>query len=521
VAFVTTYQMITEDQTEVIAFLASPGAHGGAAVACIETHASVVFLAKDRALKLKRAVKYDYLDFSTADRRREMCEAEVRLNRRTAPQLYRGTVPVTRESDGTLAVGGSGKAVDWLVDMIKFDQERLLDRLAAAGHLEPGLMAPLARGVAHLHDVAARRRDHGGRTGMQWVIDGNADAFRGAIDIFDRRACDGLIERSRRELERIATALDSRRDAGLVRECHGDLHLRNIVMLDGTPTLFDGIEFNDELSCIDVVYDLAFLLMDLWRRHLPRHANAVLNAYLPETADYDAVSLLPLFLSCRAAVRAKTSATSSTLQAEEQRASALRRLAVEYLDLAGEFLSSAPLVMAAVGGFSGAGKSTLAAALAPTVGPAPGAVVLRSDTIRKRLHGLPELQPLAPEGYTPEVSRRVYDALAERARAIASAGHTVIADAVFASEDDRGAIERAADDAGVPFIGIWLDAPEPLLRDRTSRRVADASDANPDVVGMQHARGAGRIDWHRIDASAAPDVVLGRVEQLIGAIRRD
>jgi aminoglycoside phosphotransferase family enzyme/predicted kinase len=508
--------MITEDQTRTIDFLTSPAAHGGAAVERIDTHASIVFLANDRALKLKRAVKYDYLDFSTADRRREMCEAEVRLNRRTAPRLYRAVVPVTREADGSLVLGGSGEPVDWLVDMVRFDQDMLLDRLASGGRLDARLMGPLARRVADLHAVAEHRPDHGGRAGMKWVIDGNADAFgTEGRAVFDRPAADRVIDRLRQELERVGVALERRRD-GFVRDCHGDLHLRNIVLVEGTPTLFDGVEFNDEISCIDVMYDLAFLLMDLWRRRLPRHANAVLNAYLAETGDYDAVPLLPLFLACRAAVRAKTSATASTMQADERRAADLRRLAVEYLDMSGELLLAAAPLMVAIGGFSGTGKSTLAAALAPALGAAPGAIVLRSDTIRKRLCGVHELERLGAEGYTPEVSRQVYDTLTERAGATVRAGHAVIADAVFASGSDRAAIERAAADAGVPFTGIWLEAPEPLLRARTSRRVADASDATADVVGLQYAQGGGTIAWHHVDASASPDVVLARVAEHLG-----
>ena len=291
--------MITEDQTAVIDALASPSTHGGAPVERIDTHTAIVFLAGSRAWKLKRAVRFDYLDFSTVERRKAMCDAEVRLNRRIAPAVYRGVVAVTRAPDAA---------------------------------------SP--------------------------------------------------------ELDRRGALLDARREAGLVRQCHGDLHLRNIVMLEGQPTLFDAVEFNDEIACIDVIYDLAFLLMDLWRRQLPRHANAVWNGYLAETADLDGVSLLPLFLSCRAAVRAKTSATAARVQDSPERAGELRALAREYLALAERLLHPAEPCLIAVGGFSGSGKSTLALGLAPSVGAVPGAVVLRSDEIRKRLCGVPLLERL-------------------------------------------------------------------------------------------------------------------------------
>ena len=308
--------MITEDQTAIVEFLASASTHGGQTVDCIDTHASCIFLAGPRAYKLKRAVRFDYLDFSTSERRRLFCEAELRLNQRTAPSIYRRVVSVTREPDGSLALNGSGVAIEWLVEMNRFPQEALFDRLAAAEQLDPSLMSPLAEAIAAFHGAAERRLDHGGTTGMAWVVDGNAAGFAEfGTTCLDEAASARLIDDSRRELHRQAGLLDSRRESGSVRECHGDLHLRNIVLLDGRPTLFDGVEFNDEISCTDVFYDLAFLLMDLWRRRLPRHANALFNRYLRETADRGGVALLPLFLSCRAAVRAKTSATAADFRA--------------------------------------------------------------------------------------------------------------------------------------------------------------------------------------------------------------
>ena len=358
--------MITQDQTEIVEFLASPRAHDGAAVERIETHASIVFLAGTNAWKLKRAVRYDYLDFSTADRRRAMCEAELRINRRTAPDLYRRVVAVTREPDGSLALGGQGVAVDWVLEMARFDQDGLFDRLAAKGTLDLGLMRPLSSAIARFHQAAETRRDHGGKSGMAWVIDGNAAGFneQGA-GVLDGALCATVTSESRRALERVGALLDARQRDGRVRQCHGDLHLRNIVLIDGHPTLFDAIEFNDEIACIDVLYDLAFLLMDLWRRRLPRHANAVWNGYLGETLDLEGLPLLPLFLSCRAAVRAKTSATAAALQDDVTRRDELRDLARAYLDMAGQLLHPPRPALVAVGGLSGSGKSALAAAVAP------------------------------------------------------------------------------------------------------------------------------------------------------------
>jgi predicted kinase len=317
------------------------------------------------------------------------------------------------------------------------------------------------------------------------------------------------------ELDRRAETLERRRQSGFVRQCHGDLHLRNIVLLDGTPTLFDGVEFSDEISCTDVVYDLAFLLMDLWRRRLPRHANTVWNRYLVETEDFDGISLLPLFLSSRAAVRAKTSATAAQVQRDAPRRGELEGTAREYLAMAGQLLHPPRPGLVAIGGLSGSGKSTLGLSLAPLVGAVPGAVVLRSDETRKRLCGVPLVQRLGPEGYSPHVSDSVYSTLAERAALILGAGHSVLVDAVYARAADRRVIEQVAAAASVPFIGLWLDAPESLLIERTAQRRNDASDADANVVRMQRAQDIGDMRWSRLDASAPSASVLSSAAALV------
>ncbi|HEY1304607.1 MAG TPA: AAA family ATPase [Vicinamibacterales bacterium] len=500
--------MVTEDQSAVVAFLASPAAHGGVSVERIDTHSAIVFLAGQRAWKLKRAVRFDYLDFSSPERRKVLCEAEVRLNRRTAPALYHGVVPVTRDAHGSLAIGGAGAPVDWLVEMSRFDQEALLDRLAAKGRLALDMMAPLADAVARFHAAAEPRSDHGGADGMRWVIEGNASGFGDHRDLLDPSTCARLTDDSLAELDRRAARLDARRGRGLVRQCHGDLHLRNIVWIDDRPTLFDAVEFNDEIACTDVLYDLAFLVMDLWRRQLPRHANSVWNGYLSRTGDIDGVSLMPLFLSCRAAVRAKTSATAARVQPDPRQAGSLREHARTYLTLAERLLRSSPPVLVAVGGLSGSGKSTLAFALAPAVGTVPGALVFRSDSVRKQLCGVSELEQLGPEGYTPGVSARVYATLGDRARLTITSGHAAIVDAVYARPEEREAIESIAADAGIPFVGLWLDAPEKTLIERVEHRRMDPSDADAAVIRRQHSQEIGAMRWNRVDAGRPVDDVL-------------
>lgn len=508
--------MITEDQSSVIAFLNSPATHAGAAVERIDTHASILFLAGERAWKLKRAVRYDYLDYSTADRRRAMCEAEVRINRRTAPALYRGVAAITRQADGLLAIGGAGTPVDWLVEMTRFDQSGLFNQLAEAGVLPLHVMGPLAHAVATFHCMADSRKNRGGWDAMRRIIDGNAVGLQQeGAGILDPVRCARLTTRARFMLDCSGMLVDRRRDDGLVRQCHGDLHLRNIVLLEGQPTLFDAIEFNDDISSIDVLYDLAFLLMDLWRLGLPHHANLLWNRYLAETGDLNGLPLMPVFLSCRAAVMAKTAATAANLQTDVERRLELQALANDCLAIAEAALEPPAPRLIAVGGLSGSGKSTLAMDLAPTIGPAPGAVVIRSDEIRKQLCGAKPLDRLGPEGYTDEISRRVYATLMEHADKVVRGGYTAIADAVFAESGYRGAIQHVAAAAGVPFVGLWLEAPEPVLISRVDGRGPDVSDAGVEVVRRQLAYRVDALRWHRLDASGTRQQVCDTAGALL------
>jgi aminoglycoside phosphotransferase family enzyme/predicted kinase len=508
--------MITEDQTTVIEFLGAPSTHNGARVERIDTHISVVFLAGARAWKLKRAVRFDYVDASTPERRKAFCEAEVRLNRRTAPSLYRGVVAVTRDAGGTLALGGSGTPVDWVVEMNRFDQDALFDRLAERGVLDLALMPPLAAAIAAFHLAAEPRKNHGGMAGMRWVIEGNAAGFAEfGSGVLDPSALSRVTDDARRALEQGGALLDARRDAGFVRQCHGDLHLRNVVLHEGRPTVFDGVEFNDEIACVDVLYDLAFLVMDLWRRGLPRHANAVWNRYLAGTGDLGGISLMPLFLSCRAAIRAKTSATARQVQTDPARVADLQRVAREYLYLAERLLHPQAPCLVAIGGLSGSGKSTLAFALAPLIGALPGAVVIRSDEVRKQICGVPALERLGPAGYTTEISDRVYATVAERAGLVVGEGYSAIVDAVFVPPTHRQTLEQVAARSAIPFVGLWLDAPEQTLLEHLRQRRHDASDADATVLRMQQAQDAGVIAWHTIDASRSSDVVLRQALALL------
>jgi len=496
--------MIVADQSEAIAFLSRPATHGAAAVERIDTHGAVVFLAGPRAYKLKRAVKFSYMDFSTAELRRRACEAELALNRRTAPELYLEVRSINR-ADGGLAFGGDGPVLDWVVVMRRFDQDMLFDRLAGRGALTPALMVDLAGRIASFHDAATPSAAFGGAAGIRAAIDGNAGDFAVAEPgLFDAGAVAGLTEASTAALARIAALLDRRRAAGKVRRCHGDLHLRNICLDDGRPTLFDCIEFNDAIATIDVLYDLSFLLMDLEHRRLRPLGNAVFNRYLDLRDEADGLAALPLFLSLRAAIRAHVGAAAAAAQPQAAASQALRQEARGYLTMAADLLRPAPPALVAIGGLSGTGKSTLAYGLAPELGAASGARVLRSDVIRKRLMQVAPETRLPETAYRAEVTARVYAALHDEAAAALAAGHGVIVDAVFGRPAERAAMAATARAASAPFAGLWLEAPVKVLEARLGARRGDASDATAAVLRRQLAYDLGEIAWPRIDAGGDP-----------------
>jgi uncharacterized protein len=306
-----------ESQQEVFGFLADPATHGGQKVQRIDTHAATVFLAGDRALKVKRAVRFPFLDYSTLAKRKQACEAEIAVNAPYAPEIYRGVIAITRDPSGRLAIGGTGTPIEWAVDMRRFDEERTLDHIA--GEIDEGLADALGRAIAAAHAKAPAVEAEPWITAIGNYIDEHVAAFGQHPDIFPAAASKALARASRMSYQRILPLLRERGRQGLVRRIHGDLHLGNIVLIDGRPVLFDAIEFSDIIASGDVFYDLAFLLMDLLERGLAPAANIVLNRYLTETRraeDLDGLATLPFLLSMRAAIRAKVTAARLERAAE-------------------------------------------------------------------------------------------------------------------------------------------------------------------------------------------------------------
>lgn len=520
---------------EVAVFLADPATHGLAEpVTRIDTHAAVVFLAGPLAYKVKRPVRFPFLDFSTLERRASACRREICVDRAIAPAIYRRVVPITRETDGRLAIDGAGTTVEWAVEMNRFDETATLDRLVGETPLDPLFVDALADEIVRAQSHARVREAGPWMADVLSYIDQNRAAFADRPDLFPPEAAARLDALARTRWHDAIDLVEDRGRLGRIRVGHGDLHCANVVVMHGRPQLFDAIEFDDAIATGDVLYDVGFLVMDLDVRGDPPAARRLLNRWLQASAraeaggpalrdsedafltEIDGLSALPLWLSVRAALRAKiAAATAAHLDGDartEQETSARRFFAA-----ACDYVEAHRPRLLALGGLSGAGKSTLARAIASDFGPPPGAIVLRSDTIRKVIAGVGETIRLGPEHYTREASERVYHLLIAAAAAALAAGWSVVTDAVSLHPEERARFAAIARAAEADFTGLWLEVDPTVAAVRVGDRRDDASDADAAVVAFQSARDPGTIDWHRIEAGGSPEETLAAARAALAA----
>jgi aminoglycoside phosphotransferase family enzyme/predicted kinase len=503
---------ITNDaaaQERVFAFLKDPASHPR--TIRIDTHAASVFLCGRRALKIKRAVRFPFLDYSTLEKRKAACEEEIRINRPFAPQIYQGVVAITENKDGTLSLDGDGAPIEYAVDMARFDETRTLDHLAKAGPFAPDFALGIADAIVAAHAVAPRAEPAGWIANIPRLIEGNCDGLRNGGHFADTEIAT-LAGASHRAFARLRPLLEERGRLGYVRRCHGDLHLGNIVAIDERPVLFDAIEFDPKIATIDVLYDLAFTLMDLQRYDQHIAANIVFNRYLARMPGdtLDALGALPLFMSIRAAIRAQV--LLAKLKRSQSDEPGILDEATSYFRLAQTLIQPPAPRLIAVGGLSGTGKSLLARMLAPGIGPRPGAVVLRSDIVRKELFAVKETDRLPSSAYQAGVTERVYQTLTDRARRVLAQGHSAVVDAVFAREDEREGMTILAGVCDVPLTGLFLVADLAARQARIGRRHGDASDATEEVAALQEHYNIGHIGWTTVDASGTPEQTLERCQ---------
>lgn len=454
-----------------------------------ETHISWVLLAGETVYKLKKPLNLGFLDFSTLEKRRFFCEEELRLNRRTAPELYLDVVCI-RGTPQNPSFEGTGDVIEYAVRMRRFDADAGFDHLLAQHRLERQHITGLGRKLAELHQIAeiAGPDSNFGTVSAaaEPIRDNFADLARTLGDAPIAAGLSSLQAWTDAEIARLAPLMEERHRNGFIRECHGDAHLGNVALIRGEATLFDCVEFSSELRWIDLISDVAFAVMDLQRCDEHGFAWLLLDAYLAATGDYRGVRLLPLYLVHRALVRAKV--TALRLEDTEADRNALLAEAGRYLELTEKISAEKRPAIVITMGLSGSGKSWIAQQLVERV----GLVRLRSDVERKRLHGISHSgssdSGIDSDLYSTKANRRTYHHLAEMARSIIDAGIPCLIDAACLKHWQRGIFQELADDLGIPFGILHCHAGNVELRRRIVARKAageDPSEAGLDVLVHQ------------------------------------
>ncbi len=459
----------------------------------IETHISWVILTGAFAYKIKKPVNFGFLDFSTLEKRHHCCEQELYLNSRLAPAIYLEVVAIS----GTQMkpqISGDGDVFEYAVKMTQFPQSAQLDNMLAAGKLGVEHMDAIAQMVADFHQTIASTddvMDYGNKEAVYQPVDENFKQIYQHLNTEPYAlTLAALSQWSQVEFEKLASVFTQRKADGFIRECHGDMHLRNLVWLGDKPMAFDCIEFNPQLRWIDVISEVAFLVMDLQDRKQHQSANRFLNTYLEFTGDYQGLSVLPFYLCYRALVRAKVNA----LRLEQKNITKVARQSLltefeSYLALATTYTQQPAPKLIIMRGLSASGKSTVSQQLLEKL----PAIRIRSDVERKRLFDALSIDPSLDNKesnkidsgiYTAQASQQTYAKLAMLTSQVISAGYSVIVDAAFLQHGQRESFQTLAQRLSVPYIIVELTASTETLRQRIAARENDVSDA--DLVVLEH-----------------------------------
>ncbi len=492
--------------------------HPAEDIELMETHISWVVLAGNYAYKIKKPVVLDFLDFGTLEKRRHYCEEELRLNRPWAPELYLDVVAITGPADAPL-IGGDGDALEYAVKMLRFDQDLRLDRQLDAGLLTVADMKELGQAIAARH-AGAERPDPADRDRLVGqAVHYFRENFDHLGDIIEADDFRFLQDWTERELDKHGHTLRQRFDGGFVCDCHGDLHLGNLVRLPSGITTFDCIEFNPDLRNTDVFGDVAFLAMDLTEKGHPELAAHFLNRYLERSGDYEGVALLDLYFVYRCLVRAKVAAIRSGERDSEAERSADIRDARDYAAMARRQATKGEPVLVIMHGLSGSGKTWLAERLMAAL----PAIRVRSDIERKRLFGLAEgadsASGIGSGIYSPHASVETYERLFTFADCLLAAGHHVVLDAAFLRKKQRVSAKSIASSLGVASVLVCAEAPEDVLRSRIEQRSKQKDEASEaDLAVLEHQLGSvaaiGRDEAAiRVDTSGDVDIenVVSRI----------
>jgi len=451
----------------------------------IQTHVSYVLLTGTYVYKIKKPVNYGFLDFSTLEKRQHFSQEELRLNQRGASELYLEVLPITQVGE-QFQLGGAGEAVEYAVKLLQFPQEGLFTNLHDRGELTSDLLVRLATVLAMFHQQSPSSdyiRRFGEVAKIREAIDENYEQTQKYIGIAQTAE---QFEETRQYTDRLfaerKAVFDRRRDQGWIRECHGDVHLRNITLWKDTIYLFDCIEFNEPFRFVDVMFDVAYIVMDLDVRDRPDLSTLFLNTYLEQMGDWEGMQVLPLYLSRQSYVRAKVTSflldDPGVADAVKQEAIATAR---RYYQLAWSYTCSRQGGIVIMTGLSGSGKSTVARALAQRI----RAIHIRSDAVRKHLGGISVEARGDASLYTPAMTQKTYDRLLELGITLAQDGYTVILDAKYDRQALRQVVRNQIEAIGLPLTILHCTAPLTVLQERVRHRTGDIADATVEVLNQQ------------------------------------
>lgn len=467
---------------------ASAYPHEIAAVSIVETHISWVLLTGKYAYKIKKPVNFGFLDFSTLEKRQFFCHEELRLNRRLAADLYLDVVPVTGTPDNP-KMGGADEAIEYAVKMIQFPAGLTLSERAESGQLSSDDCDQITGIIANFHetvDKASEASPYGDSECIKhWFVENFHHIRPLLVDDKQKQQLQSIQTWGDDEWNNKAGLMQLRKQQGYVRECHGDLHLSNMTLINGKVTLFDCIEFNPKLRWIDVISEVAFLVIDLLHFGYDCYAYRLLNHYLQRTGDYQGMALLRYYLVYRALVCAKVSLLRQAQQRNNATSDQDCLKYAAFANLAERFTQVGQVALIITHGYSGSGKSTIAGQLAEKI----GALQIRSDIERKRLFGY-RAQEHTGSGldsglYRPEASRKTYQHLADCAKVVIEAGFPVIIDAAFLKARQRDLFRQLAAECGVRFLIVDFQASDEELSRRLRQRQNDASEASIEVLQHQ------------------------------------